>query len=518
VSRPADWTPLASADPVPGDPMEVAAIGARLRQVADQVHADVAWLRSVCTAQFWDSGAGQAFQGQVDAAADKLAKAHDRYLAAGQALGTNLNGPGYAGALDQAQSLSLQALTKAQAAWSAMGTSLSAVELAGKGFAPYAGTPLLSTYVGQPQLDSAGNPVLMDTPPTAGPQLRTAVSGYNANALDYRTANGWLAEAIQQRDAAAAHAAAQIQAAIGADGLQDQTGLWHDITSAADTAFGWTQQHWAQVVSDIANVCGWIASALGVLALIFAFICPPVAAALEGLALTLTEVAAVCHLVLAIFGQGSWADVGLDAINLVAFGWGRNLLRAGQTTVEVADEIGMEGVAARAGTLSAGLSSGMDLDSLIGEADGADAEAIIEEGSKVRLPGFAGKFPEQAVQDFKPANPVAAIKTVRDTDWESVLGKQPARTIMNAVKQAVHMQSPEIAESLKELNEVPGIEKISQFTEINFADKITHYGRLWTGAQVGALTFDAIDKADAVVNYFHADIPGFDWLKEHATT
>ena len=89
MSRPVDWSPLATADPVPGDPLEVASIGGQLTNVAAQIHADVTWLQSLCTAQFWDSGAGQAFQGQVDDAAAKLAKAHERYLAAGQALGTS---------------------------------------------------------------------------------------------------------------------------------------------------------------------------------------------------------------------------------------------------------------------------------------------------------------------------------------------------------------------------------------------------------------------------------------------
>ncbi len=157
MTRPADWAPLAPADPVPGDPVEVALSGSRLTGVADQISADVSWLRSLCTAQFWDSGAGEAFQGQVDDAAGKLARAHERYLAAGQALGTSLTGPGYAGALDQAQSLSVRALNQAQDAWSAMRVHLAAVEVANKGFVPYEGTPSLSVFAAQPQLDSAGN-------------------------------------------------------------------------------------------------------------------------------------------------------------------------------------------------------------------------------------------------------------------------------------------------------------------------------------------------------------------------
>jgi hypothetical protein len=235
MSRPADWTPLAGHDPVPGDPVEVALTGRRLRQVADQISADVAWLRSLCTARFWDSGAGQAFRGQVDDAAARLARGRDRYLAASEALGGGVTGPGYAGALGQAQSLSLRALTQAQRAWSAMRAQLAAVEVANKGFVPYAGTPPLTLFTALPRLDASGNPVPMVASAGAGPRLSAAVSRYNASALEYRAAKGWLAEAIALRDEAAASAAALIQAAIGADGLQDLSGVPHDIAGSRST-------------------------------------------------------------------------------------------------------------------------------------------------------------------------------------------------------------------------------------------------------------------------------------------
>lgn len=523
MSRPVDWSPLADADPVPGDPLEVASIGGQLTNVATQIHSDVTWLKSLCTAQFWDSGAGQAFQGQVNDAATKLAKAHERYLAAGQALGTSpAAAAGYASALDQAQALSLRALTQAQGAWSVMRTQLAAVEVAGKGFVPYEGANLSqSFFTAQPLLDSSGNPVLMQTPATATPPLRSAVARYNASALDYRTANGWLAQAVAARDVAAASAAAAIRAALGSDGLQDQTGLWHDITATADATFGWTEQHWAQVVGDIATVCGWIATALGFLALIFAFICPPLALALEGMALTLTEVAAVCHLILAGTGKGSWMDVGLDLFALATFGWGRNLLRAGEATVEIADEIGMEGAAARADTLSAGLSRGSaglpDVNDIATAAGRAEDAVIVKFGAAARVPGVIGQFADKALQDFKPVNPVSVFKTARGTDWENVLGKQPVQTITNAVKQAAHMRSPELSESLREVNEIPGIARISRLSGINFPNRITYYGRVWTETQVSALTIDAVDKANSVLTHFGKDIPGYDELKGKAT-
>jgi hypothetical protein len=239
------------------------------------------------------------------------------------------------------------------------------------------------------------------------------------------------------------------------------------------------------------------------------------------MALTLTEVAAVCHLILAIFGKGSWADLGLDMVSLATFGWGRNLLRAGEATVEVADEIGLEGVAARADTLSAGLTSegGVsldDLNSLVSEAEDAERTTITEEGAATNLPGIFGKLSKASAEDFKPASPVTAVKAIRDTDWESVLGKQPVQTITAAVKQAAHMSSPEIPQSLKELDEVPGIANVSKVSQINFAGSITHYGRLWSGTQVGALTIDSVDKLDSVLNYFDSNVPGYDWLKEQA--
>jgi len=98
------------------------------------------------------------------------------------------------------------------------------------------------------------------------------------------------------------------------------------------------------------------------------------------------------------------------------------------------------------------------------------------------------------------------------------LGKQPVKTITSAVSQAMHMRSPEFADAQKELGEVPGLARITRLSGINFADAITRYNRLWAGDQVASLTIDAVDKADSVVNYFHREIPGYDWVKEHATT
>jgi hypothetical protein len=134
------------------------------------------------------------------------------------------------------------------------------------------------------------------------------------------------------------------------------------------------------------------------------------------------------------------------------------------------------------------------------------------------LPGIFGKFSEKALQDFVPTNPVTAFKTIREPDWENVLGKNPVKTITAAVGQAAHMKSPKFTESLKELEEVPDLARIMKLSGINFPDAITHYNKVWVGTQVAALGTDTADKIDSVLNYFHVDVPGYDWVKEHAQT
>ena len=62
MARPADWSPLADTDPVPGDPVEVAALGGRFQATADEIASAVRRLRTMCTDEFWDSGAGASFR------------------------------------------------------------------------------------------------------------------------------------------------------------------------------------------------------------------------------------------------------------------------------------------------------------------------------------------------------------------------------------------------------------------------------------------------------------------------
>lgn len=107
MGRPGDWQPLADADPVPGDPYDVAGLGRRFRATADLIASASQRLKTMCTDEFLDSDAGAAFRQRSDDTAGKLTKAYARYAAAATALGTDPGDvspstparPNYAGSL-----------------------------------------------------------------------------------------------------------------------------------------------------------------------------------------------------------------------------------------------------------------------------------------------------------------------------------------------------------------------------------------------------------------------------------
>lgn len=520
MTRPADWSPLADADPVPGDPAEVALLGRRLQQTAEQIRQDVAWLRSLCTDEFWESDAGQAFRGRVDNTATRLWRAHHRYLEVGQALGDSLNGSGYAGALYQAQSQSVQALTQAQQAWVVMRQALGSVELENQGIIPFAGDPF-TFGPALPPLDGAGYPVLMVSPPRAEPGLTVAIGRYNAHAGDLRAAITRLRQAVTTRDAAAQAAAAKILKAIAADGLQDPAGFLAGLEAGWDDIAGWTSHNWARVVADIANVCGWLATGFGLLALVFAFIpgLQPLAAALEGMALTLTGVELICHTILAATGNGPWFDVGLDLLSMAAFGLGRSAIRGADVTVEVAGDLAGTGEIARLGALYGGIRANVSLSDVVISSREAAEQAVDEAAPEAltKLPGKLGRFGKESQADLKPVSPQAVWKALANTPWKTALpgdARGIVATLGKGAGQALHLTSPEITSSLDELREIPGIGTAARVSGVQFADNVIHYSHLWTDTQITAIGADTIDKLNSVLTHFGSQIPGYDQLKE----
>ncbi|MET7379999.1 putative T7SS-secreted protein [Streptomyces sp. NPDC005526] len=111
--RSSDWPPLWDNDPTPGDPDEVAALGRKLRKMAEMIDQQAKVIKALSSVDGWDSDAGRAFNEIADGAGDRLKKAFERYDEAADALGTKVaegESKEYAGELHRAQKKADKAL------------------------------------------------------------------------------------------------------------------------------------------------------------------------------------------------------------------------------------------------------------------------------------------------------------------------------------------------------------------------------------------------------------------------
>ncbi|MFJ2608883.1 putative T7SS-secreted protein [Streptomyces sp. NPDC091279] len=108
-----DWPPLWDNDPTPGDPDEVAALGRKLRKMADMIDEQARVIKALSSVDGWDSDAGRAFNEIADGAGDRLKKSFERYDEAAKALGTKVaegESKEFAGELHRAQKKADKAL------------------------------------------------------------------------------------------------------------------------------------------------------------------------------------------------------------------------------------------------------------------------------------------------------------------------------------------------------------------------------------------------------------------------
>lgn len=116
-----EWAVIGeSADPVPGDPDEVARLGRELRKTAESIKKQAAEIKALSSVEAWKSKAAQEFRQQAEEAEGKLRKAFQRYDTAADALGERvLDGSSsteYASELHRAQQMADKALRDAQTA------------------------------------------------------------------------------------------------------------------------------------------------------------------------------------------------------------------------------------------------------------------------------------------------------------------------------------------------------------------------------------------------------------------
>lgn len=273
MGRPADWSPLAGSDPVPGDPAGINAAAAHLSSVADQIAGQVAVLRKIAASHSEEKGehAGKLQSAAADTAG-KLDKVTGRYKQSAAALSA------WVPELEHAQAQSLKALTAAQDAHARQ-----------QAHQPVQRPPHAHVTAEQQQQDHARGRALNQ-----------------ANA-DLAAAQSMLDDAVAHRDAKASEAAAKIDGAVSMDADSFWASMWADLKSFVD--------RYAWLIKDICTVLEVIATILAVVALFI-----PGLDILVAIGIGLTALALVGRAMLAATGNGSWLDVGMDALALVSFG------------------------------------------------------------------------------------------------------------------------------------------------------------------------------------------------------
>ena len=290
IARPADFEPLASSDPVPGEPDEITALGKRYADTATEIARQAANLRKLATAtpQGWKGQAGTVFASHASDLSTRISRAQARYAAAGSALQA-CGGPMY-----DAQQRAYAAVRQAKDAEQQLAANV-------PGPPPPAGNPPLTAQ------EQAAERTRQSAYTDAQTLMSQARSRFNDAVHDYQTS--------------AASAARKIMNEIGHDGLKDS---WWDRN------FGW-----------ISQVFKYIAIAVIVLAVVALILACPLSAGLLvalgasasmlgtiGTAIGwtlfgLTVLQAAFDGTAAATHKESWTAFSLDIVALAAFGFGK---------------------------------------------------------------------------------------------------------------------------------------------------------------------------------------------------
>ena len=274
--RPVDWSVVGfESDPVPGDPVVVRAGGTDYVGVADAIRRCADSLRALDAGGSRGSESVEALLEARDDVLSKVEVAEGRYRAAGNALVE------YAGALERAQTDSLNALAAARSAQQdvdeAVGRAGRMRESAGE--YPERG-------------DGADDRARYERAATAADGDAEVARGR------VRAQRQVVLNAMGERDAAAVKAMSAIDGA-GDDGLGDS--WWDDWGS--------------KVASWVAAVCDMISAVTGVLGLLVCWI-PVIGQALAGVLFAISAiagvVAAIAHVALAVSGEESWTGALLS--------------------------------------------------------------------------------------------------------------------------------------------------------------------------------------------------------------
>jgi hypothetical protein len=309
VGRPPgyQWQPLGlDADPVPGDPVRIGQEAAHLATVASQISGQVAALRKIGA-----GGADGALKGQyadkIHSSANDLAGQLDKVVGRYQKVSSALEG--WRPDLEQAQSMSLQALDQAEGPYKKLNQTVV--------------LPSGSNLTAQQKQD-----------------VQNYHNSMKAAQGELDAAKALLAKATSLRDSSASHHAGLINKAID-DSMKDS--WWDSFTSWVGDVWG----DFSHLIGKISWLIGDICTVLEVLATVAAIVAFVLAQFVPGVDVLVDTIVAAAfwgtlaaaggRFLLASTGNGSWWDFAVDAFSCLTFGLGR-FLGAGLKSVSAATQ------------------------------------------------------------------------------------------------------------------------------------------------------------------------------------
>lgn len=299
-----DWSPLASANPVPGDASQVEQLAKRLARTAKAIATQATQLKAIATQGVWVGQAADTFRQHHRDLPPRLTTIASRYERVAGSL------MGYHCGLVSAQEMARRALDKARIADRRLYIARQGVEEMQRHEEDERCRVQMANAT-----DAAAPPV--EPLPWTGPRWDREVDDAES---ELGEARGLLDRAVRLHDEAASGAAGDIREASD-DSLRNDSGFFAKVRRGAAALAD------AIPLETIAKVLSVAGAVLAIAALIFPVLTP--------LALAVGLAGVIADGILATAGRKGWGAVALDLVGVAAFGVGRvftTLARGARTT------------------------------------------------------------------------------------------------------------------------------------------------------------------------------------------
>ncbi|MER8224066.1 putative T7SS-secreted protein [Streptomyces sp. NPDC094143] len=469
--RSEEWAVIGeAADPIPGDPDEVAKLGRQLRKTAEAIKKQADEIKALSSVDEWKSKTAEEFRKDAEEAEGKLRKAFKRYDAAADALGEKVVEGGcssqYASELHRAQAMADKALRDARDAHDEQYAS--------------------STAIGK----------LPKSTDDDDPDRKKLEKRQDEASAALERAKKHLEAAKDVRDAAAKRARDSIRHAIDNDGLKDDA--WDKFKDWVNDNSGW--------IEDVLKVSGWVSTVCGTLALMVGWI-PIVGQVLAGvlgtIALVATLVSLVGHTLLALGGKGSWFDVALDVVGIATLGIGRGALAGAKGASAAAKTLGRsvrakalrEGIKAKPGSAAYKKAVNDAWKRANRESAGAlRGKAGVEAIAKAPKGWFPGA--QRMADAFNPKliyrESMDSLKAVKDLRWSNIRQLGQADN-WSGVRPGLN--DPGITSLQRSLDQMSDGLRADDAVRAA-SDVFETQTRIWAGSTAVASTTDLLDKGE----------------------